>query len=72
MTVKELYEKAVAEGYENAEIGLHMTLHSRDIFDGDRDIYDEVLEEAQIDFGELYEKRERIGDCIWIYMEADE
>ena len=49
-----------------------MTLHSRDIFDGDRDIYDDVLEEAQITFSGLYEKRERIGDCIWIYMEADE
>lgn len=72
MTIKELYEKAVAEGYENAEIGLHMTLHSRDTFEGDRDVYDEVLTEEQIDFGGLYEGRERIGDCIWIYMEATE
>ena len=72
MTIKELYEKAVAEGYENAEIGLNVVLKSRRPLDGDRDIYDELLVEEQVDFGGLYEKRERIGDCIWIYIEATE
>ena len=72
MTIKELYEKAVAEGYENAEIGLNVVLHGRRPLDGGRDIYDELLTEEQIDFGGLYEKRERIGDCIWIYIEATE
>lgn len=72
MTIKELYEKAVAEGYEDAQIGLNVVMHSRDPFDGDRDIYDEVLTEEQIDFGGLYENRERIANCIWIYAEVDE
>lgn len=72
MTIKELYEKAVAEGYENAEIGLNVVLHSRRPHDGDRDVYDELLTKEQIDFGGLYERRERIGDCIWIYIEATE
>lgn len=71
MTIKELYEKAVAEGYEDAQIGLNVVMHSREPY-GDRDIYDEVLTEEQIDFGGLYENRERIGDCIWIYIEATE
>lgn len=71
MTIKELYEKAVKEGYENAQIGLNVVLHGREPY-GDRDIYDEVLTDEQIDFGGLYENRERIADCIWIYAEADE
>lgn len=71
MTIKELYEKAVKEGYENAQIGLNVVLHCRDPYN-DRDIYDELLTEEQINFGGLYENRERIADCIWIYAEADE
>jgi hypothetical protein len=70
MTIKELYEKAVAEGYEDAEIGVDVTVNHKDGYRPD-DLYDELLTEDQIEFGGYYEGVKRVKNCIWIYIEAE-
>ena len=64
VTIKELYEMAVAKGVENAAIGISF-------YDGETDV--EYCEEAKfndIEFGNLYEGGNRedciVCPCIWI------
>ena len=64
VTIKELYEMAVAKGMENAAIGMSF-------YDGETDV--EYCEEAKfkdIEFGQLYEAGNRedciVCPCIWI------
>lgn len=70
MTIKELYEKAVAEGYEDAEIGIDVTVNHKDRI-RPYDLYDELLTEEQVEFGGYYEGVKRVKNCIWIYIEAE-
>lgn len=64
VTIKELYEMAVAKGVENAAIGISF-------YDGETDV--EYCEEAKfkdIEFGQLYEGGNRddciVCPCIWV------
>lgn len=63
VTIKELYEMAVAKGVENAAIGISF-------YDGETEV--EYCEEAKfkdIEFGNLYEEGNRedciVCPCIW-------
>ena len=64
VTIKELYEMAVAKGMENAAIGISF-------YDGETDVdYCEEAKFKDIEFGGLYQdgnkEENKICDCIWI------
>ena len=60
VTIKELYEMAVAKGVENAAIGISF-------YDDESDV--EYVQESKIndiEFGDYYEQGEKICPCIWL------
>ena len=64
VTIKELYEMAVAKGVENAAIGIN-------VYDGEAEIeYCEEVKFKDIEFGNLYEVGNKedciVCPCIWI------
>ena len=64
ITIKELYEMAVAKGVENAAIGISF-------YDGETELeYCEETKFNDIEFGNLYEAGNRedniVCPCIWI------
>lgn len=61
VTIKELYEMAVAKGMGNAAIGINF-------YDGETGIeYCEETKLKDIEFGNLYEVKDCIAcPCIWI------
>ena len=64
VTIKELYEMAVAKGVEDAAIGINF-------YDGETDVeYCEETKFNDIEFGNLYEAGNRedniVCPCIWI------
>ena len=64
ITIKELYEMAVAKGVENAAIGINF-------YDGETELeYCEETKFNDIEFGNLYEAGNRedniVCPCIWI------
>ena len=60
VTIKELYEMAVAKGMEDAAIGISF-------YDGDSDIeYTQETKFKDIEFGDYYEQGEKICPCIWL------
>lgn len=64
VTIKELYEMAVAKGVEDAAIGINF-------YDGETDVeYCEEIKFNDIEFGSLYEAGNRedniVCPCIWI------
>ena len=60
VTIKELYEMAVAKGIENAAIGISF-------YDGDSDVeYVQETKFKDIEFGDYYEQGEKICPCIWL------
>ena len=64
VTIKELYEMAVAKGVENAAIGVNF-------YDGETELeYCEETKFNDIEFGNLYEAGNRedniVCPCIWI------
>lgn len=61
VTIKELYEMAVAKGMENAAIGINF-------YDGETDVeYCEETKLKDIEFGNLYEACNKdVCPCIWI------
>lgn len=76
LTIKELYEMAVAQGKENALVGICFdkadTAYCPEC-DEMVDIDIEYVEEIQptdVEFGGYYHNGEKIYDCIWLNNHA--
>lgn len=60
VTIKELYEMAVAKGKENAAIGISF-------YDEETDVeYVQETKFKDIEFGDYYEQGDKIYPCIWL------
>lgn len=70
MTIKELYNKAVALGYEDAQIGIDVTMRDK-TNQVTYDLYDDLFTIEEVDFGGLYEGMKKVDKCIWIYIETE-
>lgn len=69
ITIKQLYEMALAQGYENAVIGL--SIEDDDYYNNDNNPFEyiEPIGEKDIDFDFLYDTKigRRIDRAIWLY-----